>query len=283
MSAADDVPDVKRHSVDDATAESVLRGTVPSDRPELEPLAVLLSQVRDLAETAPKPTPALSALLRDGFEPARAVATASRPTPARSSLRRRLTAVAGLSLTVKVLTGTGVAIAGVATAAGTGVLPDAVQDRVSTVVSTLTPFDLGSRSDAPSAPERQTPDRPQVQLPPAVDEAPRAEPTLPAQAPRDEQTRTAPEQERTEPGQPRSRSERATERPAPAPAPQERPRGGATPPRDGTPPTQQAPADERPANDEKPENAAGEGTDGEVDERQASAASRSNTGASRSR
>jgi hypothetical protein len=212
--------------MDDATAERLLRGAAPADRPELEPLALLLSQVHELGSSAPAPTPALAALLQDGFVPG-AAATSRLPVPPRASRRSRLAAVAGLSLGLKVLTGTGVALAGVTTAAGAGVLPDAVQDRISGVVRTLTPFDLDPAPVSPAErPEQATTP---ASEPPASQEPVRTEPTPPAPAPTIEPPRATPAQEPAAPAPQRAAtppapgSQQAPERPTPTAAPQERP------------------------------------------------------------
>jgi hypothetical protein len=211
--------------MDDATAERLLRGAAPDDRPELEPLALLLSQVHELGSSAPAPTPALAALLQDGFVPGTAAATLLPVAP--RARRSRLAAVAGLSLGLKVLTGTGVALAGVTTAAGAGVLPDAVQDRISGVVRTLTPFDLDPAPVSPA--ERPEPATTPTSAPPAGQEPVRTEPTLPAPAPTIVPPRATPAQETAAPAPqqaatpPAPGSQPSPERPAPTAAPQERP------------------------------------------------------------
>lgn len=167
MSRPDDVPsEMTSHEMDDATAERLLRGSAAPEQADLEPLGLLLSEVRALGLHAPEPSPALAALLRDGFTPA---AAAPSPAPAAVSWRRRLGALAGASLGAKVLLGAGVAVAAVGSAAGAGVLPEAVEDRLRDVFSAVTPFQTqpGDRVDplpvpaSPSAtPSRATPTLP---------------------------------------------------------------------------------------------------------------------------
>jgi hypothetical protein len=230
--------------MDDATAERLLRGAAPADRPELEPLALLLSQVHELGSSAPAPTPALAALLQDGFVPAAAAAThlPVAPRPARHS---RLAALAGLSLGLKVLTGTGVALAGVTTAAGAGVLPDVVQERISGVVRTLTPFDLDPAPVSPgerpepatsptSAPADDQETGPTGQTPPAP--APAIEP--PRATPAQEPAAPAPQQAATPPA---PAPQQTPERPAPTAAPQERPAESAPAQRETAPAATPAP------------------------------------------
>lgn len=167
MSRPDDVPvEMTRHEIDDAAAEHLLRGSAAAGQ---EPLVLLLSQLRSMSSQAPQPSAALAAILRDGFTPE--PSAAAPPVPEGSRWGRRFAAVAGMSLTVKVLAGTGVAVAAVGTAAGAGVLPEPVRDGVNSVVRTLTPFEIDSTGPAPtpSSPTRPAP----VQPAPAVQPTPR--------------------------------------------------------------------------------------------------------------
>lgn len=211
MTGPDDVPgEMTRHEMDDAAAERLLRGAPAPGQPE--GLQLLLSEMRALAADPPAPSAELAALLRDGFVPAAAPAA----VVAQPSWRRRLGAVAGLSLAGKVLLGTGVAVASVAGAAGTGLLPDAVEDGVSSVIRTLTPSDEpGARPELPAPP---------TQRPVSPSPVP-ALPSLPPQAPLDAPARgpvpqPVPEQRPVVPPTPgEQRDTRAPDRPVAPPAP----------------------------------------------------------------
>jgi hypothetical protein len=154
----DDPADMTRpdRPLDDAAAERLLRGAPVDDRPELDPLRRLVQAVGRLDDATPEPRGALAALLFEGFSPE------APPTPApdvphwagtararRTITGRRVGGVAGLSLAAKVLLGSGVAVAGVTSAAGAGALPPRVQDRVAVVVEALTPFQVPHSSRAP--------------------------------------------------------------------------------------------------------------------------------------
>lgn len=154
MSRSSDVPAEMTHpGLDDATAERLLRGRPVPGRPELDEAAALVARVRRLADAPPAPGPQLAALLREGFDPAQLPAAAAEVPDLRVRRRRRLAAVAGMSLGLKVLAGTGVAMAGVGTAGTAGLLPDAVSDRVAAVVRGATPFlDEAPQPQPPAAP-----------------------------------------------------------------------------------------------------------------------------------
>lgn len=231
MSGYGDVPDeMTPDEIDDAIAERLLRGQVPGDRSDLQGLSLLLSEVRDLAAEPSTPSASLAALLRDGFVAAPAAAAVA----ARPSLRRRLAAVAGLSLAGKVLAGTGVAMAAVTTAAGAGVLPQAVEDGVGSVVRVLTPFDVAPEPGQPGLRPVPVPSATRTTTPVLPAEASQ----VPSPAPRPEQVAT---QRPAGPpaGVPAQATQRPTQAPVPTPAqerrptatpgPQERPSGGARP------------------------------------------------------
>ncbi|MEX2290056.1 MAG: hypothetical protein WD794_07005 [Mycobacteriales bacterium] len=207
--------------MDDATAERLLRGRPVEQQPDLGPLAALLSEVRALGDESPTPTTALAALLRDGFDPASAPPAGPAVVPGPPRVRRRLTAVAGFSLALKVLTGSGVALAGVTSAAAAGVLPGPLQDGVTSVIRTLTPFDVAPRTAPPAAPEPAppselpTPGRPVPGDTPDPAPAPLDAPVRAATPPPAPQEVPSPHEER--PGQP-----------APGQSPPEQPTPGRT-------------------------------------------------------
>jgi hypothetical protein len=166
----------------DADVAALLRGSAHSDRPDLVGLAAFTSEVRALAEQSPAPSPALAALLSQGFGPAAASTEAAAPvsvTPSRPAARGLLVRLAGASLLVKLAAGTGVAVAATAAAASSGVLPEAVQDRVTSVLDAVTPDDSSDPpavpvvpADSPPTAPRSTPPRAPAE-PPAVVPAPR--------------------------------------------------------------------------------------------------------------
>lgn len=139
---------------DDAAAERLLRGR-PVDG--ANDLATLVEQLRRLRSQPPAPNAALAVLLAKGFDPASTSAAADVPVwpavPRRGLLRHPAARVAGLSLLAKIALGGGVAVAGVGSAAGAGVLPAVVQDRVAQVVGALTPFEVPSSTGNRSADE----------------------------------------------------------------------------------------------------------------------------------
>lgn len=153
--------------LDDSTADAVLRGVVPADRPDLDALVALTSELRALRTgTAPTPTGQLARLLAGGLAPIddkgdRLVTAGStaRPAPQGSGLpKRRKTVLAELlttattklgaaSLLAKGAVGVSIALAGVTGTASADVLPQPVQDRVATAVEWVAPFDLPDSAD----------------------------------------------------------------------------------------------------------------------------------------
>jgi hypothetical protein len=233
-------PRARRRSLSEADVATLLRGGSVGDRPELAGLTTFTAEVRALAEQAPVPSAALSAFLAQGFDPAATRAAAASPVsagPTRSrTARSLLVRLAGVSLVAKIATGTGVAVAVVA---GTGVLPDVVQDRVTGIVEAVTPSDEGAppsplpaATAAPSVPAGPPTAGPPAVGPPAVVPAPR--PTAVPSAARPDGA-TPPRPELTQrPAQTPSRPGRAPERP-----PTSRPSPAATP----APPAQSRPGD----------------------------------------
>lgn len=225
--------------IDDADAERLLRGRPVDGRPGLDAVGAFVAAVADLGREAPVPTGALATLLAEGFDPhAAPVATAEpaagtlRRLPA--ALRRPAARVAGLSLAVKVLAGTGVALAGVTTAAGTGVLPDRLQDGVGGALEVVTPFEFpASGGTAPDDAPRTTPADDDAPRP--VDRGDDADPGAPGGVP---SVVPAP------PGVDAPAAEPGPSRPAPATTGPTAPGGGppASTPTDRTPDDRRAPA-----------------------------------------
>lgn len=240
-------------TLDDAAVERLLTGRTLDGRPELEPVTMLVRALGGLAADLPAPRGDLAALLAAGFDPADAPAAAddvpvwapSSPTGSRV-LRHPVTRLAGLSLAAKVLLGSGVAAAGVTSAAGAGVLPDPVQNSVSAVVEAVTPFevprsapvDAGSPRSEPGTGPTET-SRPSVPAGP-----PSSLPAAPVQAP-GAPDRTAPaEQAPEQAGRPTSVPGR-TARPEQAPPAPARSEPAPSRAADPAPPTQQSPGSGR--------------------------------------
>lgn len=137
--------------LDDRTADRLLRGRAVDGQPEL---AAFVAGLSGLTTPLPEPRGDLVALLAHGAD---AAAAARSEVPAWPPVRRRgwgrPAARVGLSVGAKLLLGSGVAVAGVTSAAGAGMLPGPVQDGVAEVVRTMTPFELPtSQSTQPPTP-----------------------------------------------------------------------------------------------------------------------------------
>lgn len=99
-------------------------------------LTDLLAELRSWGTGgAPEPSPALATLL-DGADSVDPV-----PPPARRK-KMLVTKLAGLGLALKVALGAGVAAAAVTTAGATGVLPDAAQHGVASVINAISPLEI---------------------------------------------------------------------------------------------------------------------------------------------
>jgi hypothetical protein len=149
MSTFDDNQDMRAQS-----DELLLTGHAVPDEPGLVDLVATLRRTVDAP--APRPTPALAMLLRDGLTatetapaqvPVRAAATAG----ARRPLRRVWRYVAGLGLAGKIALGAGIAFAGVTGAATIGAVPDVIQAPARAVVNGVEHL-FAPRSNAPVVP-----------------------------------------------------------------------------------------------------------------------------------
>jgi outer membrane biosynthesis protein TonB len=162
----DDEGEMRTHqNLDDSTAEAVLRGVVPADRPDLDALVALTAQLHALRSVAPPaPTGQLAQLVHSGLnvgdgKGVLAAGSETGPAPQVSRLpkpKRRLlpklvtTATARLGaagLLVKSAAGVSIALASVTGAATADLLPEQVQDRVAAVVEHVSPFDLPDSAD----------------------------------------------------------------------------------------------------------------------------------------
>ena len=141
---------------DDRDIDAVLRGRAVAHRRDLDPLVALIEDARLLAAVPAKPGPALAIVLAAGLP---AAAASQQPVARRQSApavrwaaavrwasalrtaaavrwsafhRRRASVTAGIL--------TSLALLSVTSAAAAGVLPDPIQNGVSTVVETVTPW-----------------------------------------------------------------------------------------------------------------------------------------------
>jgi hypothetical protein len=136
--------------LDDATIDALVMGEPVDAR--LGELAAFSREARALGDgPAPRPSPALSALIAQGGT------AAERTTPAEpiSGPRRRRTAsvaasLAGLGAVAKVALGASVGVAGVAAAGAAGVLPGPADRQVRDVIEATTPIDFREPDDDPS-------------------------------------------------------------------------------------------------------------------------------------
>ena len=134
MTPRDDYPsEMPEPVVDDAAAEALLTGRWQGDG-ELAAVSGFLGALRATAQDpAPPPSPALAAVLAGGLPDG----VAAPPPPVtrrhRSTWARRVRAAA---------LGLGMAATGLTGAAAAGVLPDALQRAVGSVVETVTPFSV---------------------------------------------------------------------------------------------------------------------------------------------
>ena len=115
MSAFDDNQDMRAQS-----DELLLTGHAVPDEPGLVDLVAAVR--RSVDAPAPRPSPALSMLLRDGL-----AAVPARGVPVRRRLQLVGRYIAGLGLAAKIALGAGIAFAGVTGAATIGAVPDVIQ------------------------------------------------------------------------------------------------------------------------------------------------------------
>jgi hypothetical protein len=146
VSAFDDYQDVTR-----STDDLLVSGQAV---PEEGELVALIAALRRAAEApAPRPTPALSAVLRDGLDlaPSRSSLAAVTAPTKRPRVRRVLRYVAGLSLAAKIALGAGVAVAAVTGAATVDSVPAVVRVPARAVVSVVVDL-FATGSPAPADP-----------------------------------------------------------------------------------------------------------------------------------
>lgn len=175
MSGSGDVPSdmTGAPTPDDRTADRLLRGRAVDGHAELAAFVTGLSELRS---DPPEPRGELALLLAHGLDPAttRPVDVPAWPAVPRRSWGRPAARVGRLSVAAKVLLGSVVAVAGMTSAAGAGMLPAPVQDGVAEVVRTITPFEIPSSTSTP--PATTTDDDPAPSAPREDDVVPRSQP-----------------------------------------------------------------------------------------------------------
>ncbi len=138
------------------TIDSILAGTSPSGRCDLDGLAGFVAEVRSLVTvTAPEVGPALAAVLEggpvtnEGDLPATAEGSVIAPAPAGRRTRRRSMLARVVSIkAAAVLGGLTIATTG---AAAADLLPQPAQNGVATVVEAMSPLDLPDSDDGERA------------------------------------------------------------------------------------------------------------------------------------
>lgn len=122
--------------LDDAAVEAVLRGGAVA--PELEPLASFVDTIRTTATRPVRPSRELADCMVSGvFVTARA---------RRTRARRSSSKLAAMSLRTKVTAGCAAALTGLTGVAAAGALPDAAQERVETMIESVTPIEFPDRA-----------------------------------------------------------------------------------------------------------------------------------------
>jgi hypothetical protein len=124
--------------LDDASVEAVLRGDIVA--PELEPLASFVSAVRTAAVQPVRPSRELADRMALG------VFVTERPDR-RMKAGMTLSKLAAMSVRTKVAAGCAVALTGLTGVTAAGALPDAAQQRVETMIESVTPIDFPDRAE----------------------------------------------------------------------------------------------------------------------------------------
>jgi len=124
--------------LDDASVEAVLRGSAIA--PELEPLAGLVRAIRMAGAQSVQPSHKLADRMASG------VFVIDRPDR-RTKVGMTLSKLAAMSLRTKVAIGSAVALTGLTGVTAAGALPDAAQQRVETMIESVTPIDFPDRAE----------------------------------------------------------------------------------------------------------------------------------------
>jgi hypothetical protein len=165
--------------LDDGTVDAIMAGD-PVD-PRFDHLVAIVEEIRALGDRPPPPSPSptLAALIARGGPPARRTTMASRPR------RRRAPAAGSLTrprVVARLVLGTAVGAAGVATAGAAGALPEQANHRVREAIEAMTPFDFDKPADDQPTPQPSTRSDPSVDDTPG-NQAPRPAPDEPGQTP----------------------------------------------------------------------------------------------------
>jgi hypothetical protein len=124
--------------LDDASVEAVLRGDIVA--PELEPLAGFVSAIRTAAAQPVRPSRELADRMASG------VFVTEQPDR-RMKVGMTLSKLAAMSVRTKVAAGCAVALTGLTGVTAAGALPDAAQQRVETMIESVTPIDFPDRAE----------------------------------------------------------------------------------------------------------------------------------------
>lgn len=124
--------------LDDASVEALLRGSTVA--PELEPLAGFVRAIRTAAAEPARPSRELADRMASG------VFVTDRPDR-RAKAGTTLSKLAAMSLRAKVATGCAAALTGLTGVSAAGALPDAAQERVETMIESITPIDFPDRAE----------------------------------------------------------------------------------------------------------------------------------------
>ncbi|RIQ22321.1 hypothetical protein [Jiangella rhizosphaerae] len=134
---------------DDATVEAILRGVrIPPGGPDLPELAALsdaVEAIRRSADEAVPPTAELARRIALGDFAGIAPSPPPHVHPVRARLGRR---VAAMSMRTRAVVALAAIFTGFTGVAAAGALPDAAQQRVESVIETVTPISFGESDEA---------------------------------------------------------------------------------------------------------------------------------------
>lgn len=133
--------------IDDATAEAVLRGDdVPA---EFEPLVSAIAALRSAPQPPVRPTAELATRMAAGDFAGSRASGRGRYSAGRRSVRNRSARVrlAALPLRAKIAAAVALAGGGLATATVAGALPEPAQQRVQSVIESVTPIEFRAPAD----------------------------------------------------------------------------------------------------------------------------------------
>jgi hypothetical protein len=128
----------RQRTLDDASVEAVLRGGTVA--PDLVPLVDIVSAIRAAATQPVRPSGELAERMASG------VFGTDQPR-SRSKAGTMSSKLAAMSLRAKVAAGCAVALTGLTGVTAAGALPDAAQERVETMIESVTPIDFVDRAE----------------------------------------------------------------------------------------------------------------------------------------